>query len=149
MWRWAPLVCAAACSAACATFASGDGTGDIAFRLVWSGPADLDLAVRTPLGNEISFEHPTSASGGALDRDCNATPATMCTQPIENIRWPNGHPPAGTYEYHVRLVNVHMQPLPVAFTVFVLHGSRIVMTREGVIGRISGTWGPFTARWPR
>jgi hypothetical protein len=150
MSRWAPLACAAACSfAACATFSSGGGAGDIAFRLVWSGPADLDLIVRTPLGDEIAFNHPTSTSGGVLDHDCNATPATMCAQPAETISWPNRRPPAGTYEYDVRLINVHRQALPVAFTVFVLHGSRIVATREGAIRRIGGTWGPFTARWPR
>jgi hypothetical protein len=147
MTRWAPLLCVAAWSTACATFWSGGGAGDIAFRLVWSGPADLDLSVRTPLGERISFDHPTSASGGALDQDCNATPATMCAQPVENIRWPHGHPPPGDYEYDVRLINVHRQALPVAFTVFVIHGARIVATREGTIARIDGQWGPFTTRW--
>lgn len=111
------------------------GTGDIAFRLRWDGPADLDLHVRTPLNEEIFYSRPTSSSGGLLDRDCNATPETMCAAPLENIFWPRGRAPHGSYYFSVKLVNVHGAEFPIAYTVDVLKGARLVMTRSG---RVSG-----------
>jgi len=65
------------------------GSGELRFSLVWDHPGDVDLHVRTPLGNEIYYGS-LSADGGTLDHD-----DTSGTGP-ENIFW-GGAPPAGTY----------------------------------------------------
>ena len=49
--------------------------------------------------------------------------------------------------YRVLLVNSHLAPLPVAFRVTVLHGSKIVSVEEGSIAAIRQQWGPKTTNW--
>jgi len=59
---------------------------------------DLDLYVKTPNGNIISYSN-TFADGGQLDVDCLCS---VCPQgPSENIFWENGTAPTGQYEYWV------------------------------------------------
>lgn len=125
------------------------GTGDISFRLLWSGSADLDLHVQSPLGEEISVDHRTAPSGAVLDRDCNATPETMCDQPVENVCWATGRAPEGRYEVSVQLFNLHDDTFPIPLTVQVLHGSRVVATYQSLIGGFNGTAGPWSAVFAR
>ncbi|MBI4936531.1 MAG: DUF2510 domain-containing protein [Actinobacteria bacterium] len=77
------------------------GTGDVQFTLRWSSTADLDLAVLDPAGEEISYGHPTSASGGTLDVDSNASCENPVTNPVENVFWPTGASPLGVYQVRV------------------------------------------------
>ena len=42
-------------STGCASADVRPGTGDLSFRLTWTGSADLDLYVRSPLGEQIYF----------------------------------------------------------------------------------------------
>lgn len=77
------------------------GTGDVSFRLVWSGTTDLDLHVEDPSGEQLSFIQRETRSGGILDIDCNAGPEQLCWHPIENVYWPEGAAPEGTYRYRV------------------------------------------------
>jgi hypothetical protein len=72
------------------------GTGDVQLTLEWESNADLDLAVTEPDGTTIYFgaTGPT-ATGGALDVDSNIN----CDNDggVENIFWPTGDAPSGTY----------------------------------------------------
>ncbi len=120
---------------------------DIAFRIEWSGPADLDLYVKEPAGTEISRHLLHSPTGGVHTGDCNATPESMCANPSELVYWPKKNAPRGTFQYRVLLVNNHLTPLPVTFKVTVLHGSKIVSVEDGSIAAIRGQWGPKTAAW--
>lgn len=122
------------------------GTGDIAFRLQWEGAADLDLMVIEPSGQRVWFGERRSATGGFLDVDCNFV--TICDHPIENVFWAKGTAPAGDYHYQVALANSHGAPLPIPFTVTVLHGRRVVTTHHAEITR-GEVWGPETATWSR
>lgn len=82
--------------------ASGEprlGTGDVQVTLRWENPVDLDLHVIDPTGEEIYFSHPTSQSGGTLDVDANASCSNEA--PVENIYWPTGGAPFGTYQVYV------------------------------------------------
>ncbi|MGD2068418.1 MAG: hypothetical protein PVI57_07010 [Gemmatimonadota bacterium] len=67
------------------------GTGDVQVTLTWNTTADLDLWVTDPFGERIWYVNRTSESGGMLDVD-----DTDGFGP-ENIFWPEGEAPAGTY----------------------------------------------------
>lgn len=75
------------------------GTGDVQLTLSWASDADLDLAVIEPDGNEIYFSAKTSPSGGELDVDANVG----CDNDgsLENIFWPSGEAPPGSYTVKV------------------------------------------------
>lgn len=89
------------------------GGGDLQATLRWAGAADLDLHVVDPSGEEIYYGRPTSASGGRLDHDANAgcNGAADDDNPVENIYWPTGGAPAGTYTVWVKVYNPCGAPL--------------------------------------
>jgi len=72
------------------------GTGDIQVSLSWDTDSDVDVHVIDPAGEEIFYGHKTSASGGTLDLDSNAA-CTLDHKRNENITWPIGRAPQGTY----------------------------------------------------
>jgi Domain of unknown function (DUF6777) len=76
------------------------GTGDVQLTLTWGSNADLDLAVVEPDGTETYFGNTgPSATGGQLDVDSN-----VGCEPdggVENIFWPSGGAPTGTYTVKV------------------------------------------------
>jgi hypothetical protein len=77
------------------------GTGDVQVTLRWDSSADLDLHVIDPWGDEIFFGQKWSESGGELDVDANANCDTQPYSPVENIYWPTGGAPSGTYQVYV------------------------------------------------
>lgn len=79
----------------------GLGTGDVQVTLRWSSAVDLDLSVTDPSGLRVSFSQPSIASGGQLDRDANYPCSSATTSPVENVFWPPGGAPAGTYRFTV------------------------------------------------
>jgi hypothetical protein len=89
------------------------GGGDIQATLRWSGPADLDLHVIDPAGEEIYYNHVDSASGGHLDHDANANCNGIADDdnPVENVFWPTGEAPAGTYTIWVKVFATCDAPL--------------------------------------
>lgn len=72
------------------------GTGDVQFTLTWTGDCDLDLHVIDPSGAEIYYGDPTSATGGTLDVDDIPDAGATGTH-VENIYWPTGSAPRGSY----------------------------------------------------
>lgn len=81
------------------------GSGDIQISVGWSDSSDVDLHVIDPSGEEISYSHKTSVSGGTLDLDGNAA-CSRNTLPgggsgfisNENVVWPTGKAIAGQYK---------------------------------------------------
>jgi len=71
--------------------------GDVGVSLLWSDTNDLDLHVIDPSGEEITWFNRSSASGGMLDVDANPGCFTPTTMPLENVFWPVGGAPHGTY----------------------------------------------------
>lgn len=92
---------------------SGIGGGDLQVTLRWTGAADLDLHVVDPAGEEVYYGNAVSASGGQLDHDANAG----CNGPadddnaVENIFWPAGGAPAGSYGIRVAVYDTCDAPL--------------------------------------
>jgi hypothetical protein len=72
------------------------GTGDVQVSLSWMTEADVDLHVVDPANEEIYYGHRTSTSGGELDLDSNAGCGSDNVR-NENITWPVGGAPAGSY----------------------------------------------------
>jgi hypothetical protein len=79
----------------------GAKTGDVQIALMWNNYNDLDLHCIDPAGEEIFFGHKHSRSGGELDVDMNASPEHMSDRPVENIYWPPGGAPPGSYQVYV------------------------------------------------
>lgn len=140
----------------CAT--TRPGTGDISFRLLWDGSADLDLHVTDPVGRHVGTEMSIAGGSyeeivqriaefrrleeehgavpkGVLDIDCNADPERMCKRPIENVFWPAGTAPRGEYEVWVQ----HFQNVTgdgaVPFVLEIRRGERVVQTVRGTVDR--------------
>ncbi len=81
------------------------GSGDIQISVSWDTDADVDLHVIDPQGCETNFTNKTGcASGAELDLDSNiGCPANGVKN--ENIFWPEGQSPAGTYTVLVNYYN--------------------------------------------
>lgn len=92
------------------------GTGDVQVTLRWTGDADLDLHVVDPNDEEIWFANAQSASGGELDVDANGSCEGLA-RPVENVYWPIGRAPAGTYEVYVQYYQLCDVTAPVDYEV--------------------------------
>ncbi len=70
-------------------------SGAVQITLGWTTGADIDLHVTDPFNEELSFRNNSSSSGGRLDRDARGA----CTngETTENVFWPAGEAPRGTY----------------------------------------------------
>lgn len=73
--------------------------GELQITLSWDAPSDLDLHVVEPSGEEIYWNNRTSATGGTLNLDSNAT-CVIDNVRAENVVWVTA-PPAGTYTVRV------------------------------------------------
>ena len=73
------------------------GTGDVQVNVTWDLDVDVDLHVLDPSGEEIYYGNDMSTSGGTLDLDSNAG-CNLDHVKAENITWPVGGAPAGTYK---------------------------------------------------
>jgi hypothetical protein len=89
------------------------GVGKVQVQLNWNANADLDLHVIEPGGEEIYYDHPNSAAGGALDLDNKCSNFVLGTP--ENIFWTT--PPNGTYQVNVIYYEDCGDAGPVNFTV--------------------------------
>ena len=72
------------------------GTGEVQISTAWNSPADVDLYVVDPNGEEIYYGHTSAASGGVLDLDSNAGCGGEDKR-NENTTWDFGTAPRGTY----------------------------------------------------
>jgi hypothetical protein len=128
--------------AACKPKTPPPAAPDLVFTLTWSGHADLDLSVVSPLDERVELLHPAANSGGTLDADCNARNDAMCDAPAERIHWPGARVPPGTFHAWVRLVNVHDATVPVAFTLTVTRGGVVLQRADGSLANVRTSWGP-------
>lgn len=107
-------------------------SGDVQVSLIWYNVNDLDLHVVAPNGDRIYYKNKFGGSGGELDVDANAEgsdpvrrPVPLTREPVENVYWPKGGAPAGTYRVFVN----HFQHRPEApnetrYKVNVLHDGK-------------------------
>jgi len=72
-------------------------TGDIQISISWDTDNDIDLHVVDPNAFEIYYGDTLSPEEGELDLDSNAACSPIDGINNENILWPIGKAPAGTY----------------------------------------------------
>ena len=70
--------------------------------LYWWTTADLDLHVTDPYGDVVYYGNRAVPSGGKLDRDSNYPCENATINPRENIYWPTGGAPSGSYRAIVK-----------------------------------------------
>ena len=105
--------------------------------LAWNNRADLDLIVKQPDGNVVSFKPCEASTCGILDVDANlCDPRYPCNnlsdKPLENISW-RDQMAVGTYKIYVRLYSTNgprNQLKPISFT--------IQITKDGKTSTIPG-----------
>ena len=83
----------------------GAKSSDVQISLLWNNYNDLDLHVVCPSGERIHGGNRTSNCHGELDVDANVRPETK--KPVENVVWPEGKAPGGTYRVYVHHYKKH------------------------------------------
>lgn len=91
-------------------------TGDVQVTLRWESTDDLDLSVKDPSGEVVSFFNPEIASGGQFDVDANSGCQVQSGTPLESIFWPAGTGILGNYMVVVTLFNDCGSGVPASFT---------------------------------
>ena len=109
----------------------GGKTGDVQISLIWNTVDDLDLHCRDPFGAEIWFKNRRSPSGGELDVDMNALRADS-NEPVENIFWPVGSAPKGTYSVEVNFYEKRTFSTPVSFKIAINNKGKISLHNGSV-----------------
>jgi hypothetical protein len=81
----------------------GYGGGLMQVTASWNTGSDIDLYVTGPLGDTLSFQRPSTPSGGRVDHagrgDCEPD---MPNPRIENVRWVGERPIPGIYEVEIQ-----------------------------------------------
>jgi subtilisin family serine protease len=99
-------------------------TGDVQVLLNWGTYNDLDLMVTDPSGESVWYKNRTVSSGGQLEIDMNVQyPGS--TNPIENIYWPTGAAPAGTYNVYLVYYKKHIDILDNPYRIEVKYGDKV------------------------
>ena len=111
------------------------GSGDVRITLIWHSDDDLDLHVIDPFGERIWYQHRLAASGGTIDRDDNVGACGFDPEPggVENIFWPAGTAPAGTYTVELYSY-VDCAPASADWELQVFVGGTLVLSQAGTGG---------------
>lgn len=86
--------------------AAGAKEGDVQISLAWNTTDDIDLYVAFTTGNGMVdtinwMNRIGRLSGGILDIDMNANSGFLQRHPVENIFWPHGSSPRGSFSVYV------------------------------------------------
>lgn len=116
------------------------GSGDVRVTLTWSSDDDLDLHVIDPSGERIWYQDRSSASGGELDRDDNVGVCGFDAEPggVENVFWPTGGAPTGTYTVEIYSYN-DCSPPNTDWRLQVFVGGAVVLDESGTGGGGTGS----------
>jgi hypothetical protein len=110
------------------------GTGLLQVTVSWASPADIDLHLVEPGGEEIYLDNPESDSGGELDLMSNANCVDGSRN--ENIFWASGVPSG---QYTIRLATI--SPCGAASTDYVVTVNIQGRNPQFITGTVSGVTG--------
>lgn len=108
-------------------------TGDVQVKLNWNNYNDLDLFCVDPYGETVWYKNKVVGSGGLLEIDMNVEYPDSKT-PIENIYWPTGEAPSGTYTVYVGYYKQYESVSSTPYKVMVKCGDKIT-EYEGELSR--------------
>jgi len=111
-------------------------TNGMEITLEWNSLANLDLEVRDPVGGSVYFATPTVPSGGQFGVNVNSVCDTRTADaPAEQVVWPAGALPTGSYELLVYYQPLDLCPTtePVSFTINVQLDST---TLDSIVGNL-------------
>lgn len=108
----------------------GAKTGDVQISLAWNTIDDIDLHVKFTPGNglvdNIDWTNRIGQlSGGMLDIDMNANSAAISQTPVENIFWPPGSSPQGSFAVYVHFFRSWTGNTKVPVTVRIKNGIKV------------------------
>jgi len=113
-------------------------TGDVQVLLNWNNYNDLDLVCTDPQGNTVWFRNKTVPSGGQLEIDMNVKDQDSKT-PIENIYWPTGSAPNGTYNVYLVYYKKHETEInATSYTITAKYGDKTEKFK-GIISKQDST----------
>lgn len=98
-------------------------TGDVQILLSWDNYNDLDLVCTDPNNETVWFKNKSIASGGKLEIDMNVNYPDSKT-PIENIFWPSGGAPNGTYNVYLVYYKKHIEINETPYKITVKYGDK-------------------------
>lgn len=98
-------------------------TGDVQILLSWDNYNDLDLICTDPEGKTVWYKNRRVPSGGQLEIDMNVEYPDSKT-PIENIYWPPGAAPNGTYNVYIKYFKQHQNISTNPFKITVKYGEK-------------------------
>jgi hypothetical protein len=99
--------------------------------------------VEDPAGTCIFFGQRGSTTGGLLDVDCNGASDRVCEHPVENVYWPAGTAPAGTYLYWREAHSLIPAEAPLQFELQLLRGPGVLWRHTGTLQATEQIIGPF------
>lgn len=90
------------------TYTPTVSTGDVQILLKWNDYNDVDLRCDEPCGYSLYYKTKSrpSPTGGVFEVDMNVNYPDS-PHPVENIYWPQGQAPQGTYIVYVKLFKQH------------------------------------------
>lgn len=80
----------------------GYGSGLLQVTASWNTGSDIDLYLTGPLGDTLSFQRPSTPTGGRVDHSGRGDCRDMANPRIENIRWVGQRPAAGIYDVELQ-----------------------------------------------
>lgn len=101
--------------------------GVLTVTLSWLSSADLNLFVRDPAGQILSWSNPQLPDTGTLQIDSNTHCQTPSTQPLEHAFWTDASALSGDYQIWVWYQQVCDTPAPVDFAL------RAILDRQTLI----------------
>jgi len=99
-------------------------TGEVQVLLSWKNYNDLDLIVTDPYNESVWYKNRRVSSGGQLEIDMNVEYPDSKT-PIENIYWPSGGAPNGTYNVYLLYYKKHLNTAETPYKITVKYGNKI------------------------
>lgn len=107
-------------------------SGDVQVMLSWTNYNDLDLIVSDPFGEKVWFKNRRVSSGGQLEIDMNVEYPDSKT-PLENIYWPPGGAPNGTYNVYLLYYKQHEKTAETPYIITVKYGDQTVEYRGTIV----------------
>jgi subtilisin family serine protease len=107
----------------CNNQAETPSSGDVQVLLSWNNYNDLDLICTDPNNDCISYKNKNVRSGGKLEIDMNINYPDS-KNPIENIFWPLGKAPNGTYNVYLVYSKKHIVNKETEYNITVNYGNK-------------------------